>query len=182
MLLLSIYMAIIYGTLYMMFAASPIVYQQNRHWSEGIGGLAFLGVAFGMICAVIYTFPDNSRYQRCEAAGIARGEGGASTIPAFIALTCVPFPFLFYRYGLDVRKQYKFPREAAAVMAKIKQRQPEDESSQDEENDSRDPERKTELTMEPEAVEAARSDARGGDPKSWTRLQSLERDVGKAEV
>lgn len=110
------------------------------------------------------------------------GIHGASTIPAFIALTCVPFPFLFYRYGLDVRKQCKFAREAAAVMAKIKQRQPEDESSQDEENDSRDPERKTELTMEPEAVEAARSDARGGDPKSRTRLQSLERDVGKAEV
>lgn len=67
-------------------------------------------------------------------------------------------------------------------MAKIKQRQPEDESSQDEENDSRDPERKTELTMEPEAVEAARSDAQGGDPKSRTRLQSLESKVEKAEV
>ena len=36
-LLLSVYMAIIYGTLYLMFAAFPIVYQQYRHWSEGIG-------------------------------------------------------------------------------------------------------------------------------------------------
>lgn len=46
----------------------------------------------------------------------------ASTIPTLIALTCVPFPFLIYRYGPDVRKQCKFAREAAAVMAKIKQR------------------------------------------------------------
>lgn len=74
-LLLSIYMAIIYGTLYMMFAAFPIVFQQNRHWSEGVGGLAFLGVAVGMIGAVIYTIPDNQRYLKAEAAGIAKGEG-----------------------------------------------------------------------------------------------------------
>lgn len=46
-LLLSIYMAIIYGTLYMLFGAFPIVYQEYRGWSEGIGGLAFLGVAVG---------------------------------------------------------------------------------------------------------------------------------------
>ena len=52
-LLLSIYLAIVYGTLYMMFSAFPIVYQQYRGWSEGIGGLAFLGVAVGMILAVV---------------------------------------------------------------------------------------------------------------------------------
>lgn len=33
-LLLSIYMAIIYGTLYMMFAAFPIVYQEERGVSD----------------------------------------------------------------------------------------------------------------------------------------------------
>lgn len=38
-LLLSIYMAIIYGTLYMCFSAFPIVYQLERHWSPGVGGL-----------------------------------------------------------------------------------------------------------------------------------------------
>ncbi len=65
-LLLSIYMAIIYGTLYMMFAAFPIVYQQQRGWSPGIGGLAFIGVAVGMIIAVIYSIWDNVRYRKVE--------------------------------------------------------------------------------------------------------------------
>lgn len=46
-LLLSIYMAIVYGTLYMMFGAFPIVFQEGRGWNEGVGGLAFLGVAVG---------------------------------------------------------------------------------------------------------------------------------------
>lgn len=63
-LLLSIYMAIIYGTLYMMFAAFPIVYQEGRGWSAGVGGLAFLGIAVGMVAAVIYSIFDNQRYKR----------------------------------------------------------------------------------------------------------------------
>lgn len=62
---LSIYMAIIYGTLYLLFSAYPIVYQQQRGWSEGIGGLAFIGVAIGMIFAINYSiFFDDKRYQK----------------------------------------------------------------------------------------------------------------------
>lgn len=61
-LLFSIYMAIIYGTLYMLFAAFPIVFEEGRGWSTGIGGLAFLGIAVGMIGAVAYSIYDNKRY------------------------------------------------------------------------------------------------------------------------
>ncbi|KAJ6136737.1 hypothetical protein N7497_012441 [Penicillium chrysogenum] len=63
-LLFSIYMAIIYGTLYMLFAAYPIVFQEVRGWSEGVGGLAFLGILVGMVMAVMYTFPENFRYAK----------------------------------------------------------------------------------------------------------------------
>lgn len=54
-------MAIIYGTLYMLFSAFPIVYQEARGWSQGIGGLAFIGLAIGMAFAVIYNVVDNSK-------------------------------------------------------------------------------------------------------------------------
>lgn len=43
--------SIIYGTTYIMFAAYPIVFQQGRGWSPGVGGLAFIGVAIGMAAA-----------------------------------------------------------------------------------------------------------------------------------
>ena len=75
--MLSVYMAIIYGTLYMMFAAYPIVFQQQRHWSEGIGGLAFLGVAIGMISAVCYSIYDNHRYILVENVHKKKGARGA---------------------------------------------------------------------------------------------------------
>ncbi|KAI1758592.1 MFS general substrate transporter [Hypoxylon sp. FL1150] len=216
-LLLSLYMAIIYGTLYMLFAAFPIVYQQNRGWSAGIGGLSFLGIMVGMLFAVVYTFPDNKRYIRVQernkgfappesrltptlvgsiflpiglfwfawtnypsmhfmasiSAGVPFGFGmvlvflsvtnylidsytifaasvlaansvlrslfgaafplfttymyqnlgihWASSIPAFLALACVPFPFLFYKYGASIRKRCKFAAQSEMFMQKIAQ-------------------------------------------------------------
>ncbi|KAF2761513.1 MFS general substrate transporter [Pseudovirgaria hyperparasitica] len=215
-LLLSVYMAIIYGTLYMLFGAFPQVYQLGRGWSQGISGLAFVGVAVGMLIAMVYNFYDNERYiQVVEAeggfappearlppviigsfalpiglfwfawtnspnihwlvsiaAGVPFGFGmvlvfmsimnylidaytifaasvlaansilrslfgaafplfttqmfrrlgihWASTIPAFLALACMPFPFLFYKYGAAIRMRCKYAAEADAFMEKIR--------------------------------------------------------------
>lgn len=63
--LLTIYLAIEYGTLYMLFSAYPLVYQDARGWSQGIGGLPFLGVMVGMFLAITYSAIDNVyRYQK----------------------------------------------------------------------------------------------------------------------
>ncbi|KAJ8065196.1 hypothetical protein OCU04_005904 [Sclerotinia nivalis] len=214
--LLSLYMAIIYGTLYMMFGAFPIVYQIQRGWSAGIGGLAFCGVAVGMMSAVLYSVWDNKRYNATAARhnGAAPPEARlppallgsiclpvglfwfawtnspsihwivsiigtapfgfgmvlvflstmnylidsyilyaasvlaansvlrslfgaafplfttymynklgihwASSIPAFLALACVPFPFLFYKYGASIRMKCKYAAEAARVLADMR--------------------------------------------------------------
>ena len=290
-LLLSIYMAIIYGTLYMMFAAFPIVFQQERGWSEGVGALAFLGVAVGMIAAVIYTIPDNNRYRRVEDSFTAKGEIGAppearlppgligsicipfglfifawttypsihcsgcilftapfgfcmvlvflsimnylidaytvyaasvlaansvlrsmfgaafplfttymynnlgihwaSSIPAFLALACVPFPFLFYHYGATIRRKCKFAREATETMEHLKHKEPDRRASaaaKEGDNESIDPEKEeveqTELTLQPEGVEAARTDTNKKDvhaEKEAIRTDP-ERDVERGEV
>ncbi|KAJ8102607.1 major facilitator superfamily domain-containing protein [Lipomyces tetrasporus] len=50
--LISLYCALVYAILYMNFVAYPIVYQRERGWSMGIGGLPFLAIGFGMVCAV----------------------------------------------------------------------------------------------------------------------------------
>lgn len=213
--LTAIYLAIVYGTLYMLFAAFPIVFQMQRGWSAGIGGLAFVGVAIGMLFAVGYSMIDNRRYQRVAAAhgGMAPPEARlppaligsvllpiglfwfawtcgtdvhwvvpiiasgffaaglvsvflsllsymidsytvfaasvlaansvlrslfgaafplfttymykdlgihwASSVPAFLALACMPFPFLFYRYGARIRKSCKYASEANEILQKM---------------------------------------------------------------
>jgi hypothetical protein len=44
----------------------------------------------------------------------------ASSIPAFLALMCVPFPFLFYKYGEAIRLKCKFAAEAAAALERMR--------------------------------------------------------------
>lgn len=224
--------AIIYGTLYMLFGAFPIVYQEQRGWSEGIGGLPFIGVMIGMLASVLYNLViDNKRYLKavdkhngfappearlppCQiaaivipigliwfawtnyptlpwaasvAAGIPFGFGmvlvflgimnylidaytifaasvlaangvirsvfgavfplftvqmydnlgihWASMIPAFLALACLPFPFLFYKYGAAIRARCKYAAEADVFMKKLRGEIEEDETPREEEEE-----------------------------------------------
>lgn len=216
--MLSVYMSIVYGTLYMLFAAYPIVYQQTRGWSQGVGGLPFLGVAIGMLGAVVYSISENKRYNRIAeeryggfappeqrlppalvgcvcipiglfwfawsnspdvhwfasvAAGAPFGFGmvmvflsvfnylidsytifaasvlaanavlrstfgavfplftgpmyrslgihWASSVPAFLALACVPAPFLFYKYGERLRLKCKYAGKAAEFTKRLQE-------------------------------------------------------------
>ncbi|EXJ90463.1 hypothetical protein A1O1_03566 [Capronia coronata CBS 617.96] len=67
-LLLTIYMAVIYGTLYLCFAAFPIVFQEGRGWNAGVGGLAFLGMMVGLFIGIAIIVYDNKRYLRLHKA------------------------------------------------------------------------------------------------------------------
>ncbi|CAI7602674.1 unnamed protein product [Penicillium glandicola] len=211
-LLLSLYLSIIYGTLYMFLAAYPIVFEEVRGWSEGTTGLTFLGVMIGILCATAYTIPMYQRYKKKSlqskshlppearlpdaflgaialpvglfwfawtnfpsihwivpvTAGIPFGFGmvtvflavlnflvdaytiyaasvlaansllrsmfgaafplftgymyrslgihWASSIPAFLALACLPMPFLIYRYGSQIRERSHYAADASAFM------------------------------------------------------------------
>jgi hypothetical protein len=193
----------------------PIVYQTERGWSEGLGGLSFLGITVGILFSVVATFPIYFSYrnktlaaggrlppeQRLPgamigsialpaglfwfawtnspsihwmasiAAGVPLGFGmvmvylpvlnylidaytiyaasvlaanaalrslfgavfplfttymyenlgihWASSIPAFLALACVPMPFLFYRYGHQIRKRCHYAAISHAFMEKL---------------------------------------------------------------
>ncbi|EPQ31977.1 uncharacterized protein PFL1_00175 [Pseudozyma flocculosa PF-1] len=219
-LILSIYVAIVYGILYSLFGAFPIVFQQERGWSPGIGGLAFCGVLVGMIIAVGYiVFYENPRYVRIAKSlgGVAPPEvrlpscmvgavaivvglaifaatdspsihwiapiigsapfgfgmvliflslmnyltdsyliyaasvlaansvirslfgfafplftknmyqiGGANgihwgpAIAGFLALICLPFPFVFAKYGAKIRAKCKYSSEAAAFLEQLR--------------------------------------------------------------
>jgi hypothetical protein len=72
-LLASLYISIVYGTLYMFFAGFPIVFQVTRGWSQGAAGLPFVGVAIGVCLATLAAGVDNKRYVRLCAAANAEG-------------------------------------------------------------------------------------------------------------
>lgn len=202
-------------SIYMLFGAYPIVFQEIRGWNEGVGSLPFLGVMTGMMIAVAANMWDNKRYVRvskqhhgfappetrlvptmvggfavpiglfwfawtngtnvhwivsiiagapfgfgmvlvflsimtylvdaytiyaasvlaansvirsCFGAGFPLfttymyhnlGIHWASCIPAFLAVACMPFPFLFYRYGPQIRRRCKYAAEADDFKRKL---------------------------------------------------------------
>ncbi|KAL2673666.1 hypothetical protein Neosp_012109 [[Neocosmospora] mangrovei] len=44
----------------------------------------------------------------------------AASVPAFLALACVPFPFLFYKYGHRIRLKCEYASEAVQILEKIR--------------------------------------------------------------
>jgi len=199
-----------------MFAAFPIVFQRGRGWGEGIGGLAFMGVAVGMVIAILIGGPLNKLYMKDGrkhgsvappearlhgamlgaiaipiglfwfawtnspsvhwispiAAGAPFGFGlvliflavvsylidaytvfaasvlaantilrslfgaafplftrymyqnlgihWASSIPAFLSLACVPFPFILYKYGAAIRARCIYASQAEKIMNEMR--------------------------------------------------------------
>jgi hypothetical protein len=64
-ILLSIFLAIVQGTLFLLFAAYPIVFQRVRGWPQGFASLPFLALALGIILSLLYiAFIDQVRYNR----------------------------------------------------------------------------------------------------------------------
>ncbi|KAJ9154866.1 Fluconazole resistance protein 1 [Pleurostoma richardsiae] len=273
--LTSLYMAIIYGTLYMMFAAFPIVFQQYRGWSQGIGGLAFLGVTVGMMVAVSFAIFDNKRYTAVVAkykgaappearlppaiigsilipvglfwfawtnspsihwvvciigsgffaAGIVLvflslmnylidsyvifaasvlaanavlrslfgaafplfttqmygnlGIHWASSIPAFLALGCLPFPILFYKYGDRIRMRCEYAAEAALVLQRMRsahqpQVQVEDIDTDEAEEEMHEVERQK--TLERQRTRASRASRSSRRHSFASRVSRADRD------
>ncbi|KAH8800651.1 major facilitator superfamily domain-containing protein [Xylogone sp. PMI_703] len=60
--LISIYLALVYGLLYLFLEAYPISFQQERHWSQGIGALPFLAILIGIILGSLLVIIDTKTY------------------------------------------------------------------------------------------------------------------------
>ncbi|OAA67187.1 major facilitator superfamily transporter multidrug resistance [Niveomyces insectorum RCEF 264] len=62
--LLSIYMAFVYGILYLFLTAYPFVFQKVHHMSPGIGGLPFFGMITGQLFAGVSMLLQQPWYNR----------------------------------------------------------------------------------------------------------------------
>ncbi|WFD31945.1 hypothetical protein MSPP1_002987 [Malassezia sp. CBS 17886] len=61
----TVYISFVYGTLYLLFDAYPVVFIELHHFSFGSTGLAFLGYFVGSVAGAVYAmFIDNPAYNR----------------------------------------------------------------------------------------------------------------------
>jgi len=65
LLAITLYMSFVYGCIYLLFEAYPIVFTQGHHFNEGVSGLMFLPLFFGGVTGVVlYLVIFNPRYER----------------------------------------------------------------------------------------------------------------------
>lgn len=72
--LISLYMSVVYGLLYMFFFAYPIVFMEGKGWSAGKTGLTFIPIAIGVILSSVLAPWINKDYNRRAQVYIDRGE------------------------------------------------------------------------------------------------------------
>ncbi|OJT09245.1 hypothetical protein TRAPUB_14320 [Trametes pubescens] len=66
---ITLYMSFIYGCIYLLFEAYPIVFTEGHHFNQGITGLTFLPIFIGAALGVAaYLVFFNRRYERAMAA------------------------------------------------------------------------------------------------------------------
>ncbi|CAG8121567.1 unnamed protein product [Penicillium salamii] len=108
--LLSLYTAIIYGILYMLFAAYPIVFQNVRGWSESQGGLAFLGILVGILIAVAYICLAFLDYRK-RALKVSPGRlpPEARLPPSFPACIALPIGLFWFAWTSQTSIHWMFP-------------------------------------------------------------------------
>ncbi|KAG6019958.1 hypothetical protein E4U41_003024 [Claviceps citrina] len=119
--LAGIYLAIIYGILYMCFAAFPIVFQypypSGWGWRPGVGGLSFVGIAAGMMISTVGTIWDNGRYAR-----VAARHGGAAPPecrlpPALLGAVLLPVGLFWFAWTNDTNVHWAVPIVGSGVFA-----------------------------------------------------------------
>ncbi len=95
--LLSAYLAIEYGILYLLFAAFPIVYRDQRGWSAGVATLPFLAVLVGMLFGVAYCNVHDRLRARRNKDGTKRAFAPEQRLqPATVGAVAIPIGlFLF---------------------------------------------------------------------------------------
>lgn len=63
-LFFAVYLAFVYGILYLFLTTYPVVFQEIRGWSPGVGGLPYLGIICGQLLGVVALFAFQPWYNK----------------------------------------------------------------------------------------------------------------------
>ncbi|RWA04796.1 hypothetical protein EKO27_g10308 [Xylaria grammica] len=102
--LISLYMSVLYGLLYMFFIAYPIVFEEGKGFSASISGLTFIPLAVGVVSSSLCAPFVNKHYVKVIAPYAGRMP------PAELRLIPMMFACWFIPIGMIVFAWTSFPR------------------------------------------------------------------------
>lgn len=99
--LLNLYIALIYGLLYIWFESFPIVFVEIYGFSLGKEGLAFLGILIGVFVAVPPFFWYMYKYVEPKFNENGELQPEYRLPPAFVGAFCIPICLFWFGWTLD---------------------------------------------------------------------------------
>lgn len=97
-LLISVYMSVLYGLLYMFFVAYPIIYQKGKGWDAGKTGLMFIPLAVGVLCSSFCAPLVNKHYMTLVRKHNGNPPAEARLIPMMISCWFVPIGLFIFAW------------------------------------------------------------------------------------
>lgn len=107
--LISVYMSVLYGLLYMFFVAFPIVYQQGKGYSAGITGLMFIPLAVGVVCSAMCAPIVNKHYLKQCAKYNGNPPPEVRLIPMMISCWFIPIGLFIFAWSSYPRLSWVGP-------------------------------------------------------------------------
>ncbi|KAK9447516.1 major facilitator superfamily domain-containing protein [Limtongia smithiae] len=96
--LISIYMSVIYGLLYMFFFAFPVVFQEGKGFRNGSTGLMFIPIAVGVVTSAFIAPYINRHYMKLVAKYNGRPPAEVRLIPMMFACWLVPLGLFIFAW------------------------------------------------------------------------------------
>jgi len=97
--LLNLYIALIYGLLYIWFESFPLVFVEIYGFNLGLEGVAFLGILVGTLIAVVILFSWLHFYQEKQFDENGNIAPEKRLIPAMVGCWCVPICLFWFGWA-----------------------------------------------------------------------------------
>ncbi|KAK4196978.1 putative transporter [Triangularia verruculosa] len=98
-LLISLYMSVLYGLLYMFFVAYPIIFEVRKGYSSGITGLMFIPIAVGVVLSAACSPWVNKHYLTLVAKHNGKPPAEARLIPMMLSCWLIPIGMFIFAWS-----------------------------------------------------------------------------------
>ncbi|KAH8590843.1 major facilitator superfamily domain-containing protein [Bisporella sp. PMI_857] len=107
--LVSLYMSVLYGLLYMFFVAYPIIYQGGKGYSAGTTGLMFIPIAIGVLCSAACAPLVNKHYLKLCAKHNGSPPAEVRLIPMMVSCWFIPIGLFIFAWTSYPRLSWAGP-------------------------------------------------------------------------
>ena len=97
-MLISLYMSVLYGLLYMFFVAYPIIFEARKGYSHGITGLMFIPVAVGVILSAACSPLVNKHYIKLVHKYHGKPPAEVRLIPMMLSCWFIPIGLFIFAW------------------------------------------------------------------------------------